>query len=351
MRIDDRVFGWDVGGAHLKAARVEVGRVIDVAQWPCELWRGLPHLTQAFAHARARWPGMRDARHAVTMTGEMADLFENREAGVAAIAAHAAEQLGGGVIFYAGARSFVDLAAARTQWRDVASANWLATATVVANACADAIVVDVGSTTTDLVPIVGGAIASRARDDAARLASDELVYVGVVRTPLCALRPRIAFGAREYNVMNELFATTADVFRLTGELRPQHDQAAGADGGGKDPPSAMRRLARMIGYDARDATEQAWLAFAREWRHALVVRVRESMDRTIASSGVSREATVAGAGCGSFIAEELATALGRRYVPFDRIVGAGSECAEWTRTCAPCVAVAMLAAKVTPCGS
>jgi probable H4MPT-linked C1 transfer pathway protein len=351
MRVDDRIIGWDVGGAHLKAACVEAGRVVDAAQWPCELWRGLPRLAQAFADASARWPCVLDARHVVTMTGEMADLFEDREAGVAAIVAHANAHLGDRVTFYAGARSFLDADTARRQWRHVASANWRATATVVAKTHADAIVVDVGSTTADLVPIVRGRIASRGPDDAARLAADELVYVGVVRTPLCALAARIAFAGREYNVMNELFATTADVFRLTGELRPEHDQAAAADNGGKDAASTIRRLSRMIGHDARDASEQAWRSFAREWRGALVRRVRESMDRMTVAVDLSPDAVVVGAGCGSFIAEELAATVGRRYAPFDGIANADPDCADWVRACAPCAAVAMLAAGVPPCGS
>ena len=351
MRAAGCIFGWDVGGAHLKGAVAENGHVRDVAQWPCELWRGLPHLTQAFEEARVRWPRMRDARHVVTMTGEMTDLFDDRAAGVAAIVAHAESHLGDRVAFYAGGKSFVDAGTARAQWRRVASANWRATATVVAEACADAIIVDVGSTTTDLVPIVRSSIASHGNDDASRLASGELVYVGAVRTPLCALAPRIACSAREYNVMNELFATTADVFRLTGELRPEHDQAGTADGSGKDALSTMRRLARMIGHDAPDAPHEAWLSLAREWRRALVGRIRESLDRVMTSTGVADDAMLVGAGCGSFIAAELAGALECRYVPFDAIAGVGDECAEWARACAPCVAVAMLAGGVSACGS
>src|SRR4051812_9204738 len=88
------VIGWDIGGANLKAALVDDGRVRDVAQWSCELWRGLPRLDDALASAFERWTRWRQALHAVTMTGEMADLFPDREAGVAAIVSHAAAALG-----------------------------------------------------------------------------------------------------------------------------------------------------------------------------------------------------------------------------------------------------------------
>src|SRR3982750_228629 len=121
------VIGWDIGGAHLKGALLEDGRVRDVVQWPCELWRGLPRLDDALASAFARWEGWGQALHAVTMTGEMADLFADREAGVAAIVSHAAAALGEHTSFYAGGMAFLDAAQACSQWRRVASANWLAT--------------------------------------------------------------------------------------------------------------------------------------------------------------------------------------------------------------------------------
>ena len=349
---DERcIIGWDVGGAHLKAAMLRRDEVEDVAQWPCELWRGLVHLDQAFAEARRRWPCLSRADHAITMTGEMTDLFEHREAGVADIAARALEHLGKRTAFYAGAKSFVDASAVQKVWRNVASANWIATASVVADAVDDAVVLDVGSTTTDIVVVRNGKVTAEGSDDASRLASRELVYVGVVRTPLCALASRITFGSREFNVMNEFFATAADVFRLTGELRAEHDQAAAADNGSKDPVATMRRLGRMIGLDAREAEPAAWLALARAWRTALVNRVRENLEAKIESAQLRADAVVIGAGCGSFIAQELALALRRRYVPFDHVARVAPSCADWARTCAPSVAVALLRANASSCGS
>jgi hypothetical protein len=71
--------GWDIGGAHVKACLLQRGQVIDAAQWGCSLWQGLDHLARALEAARARWPGLGAAQHAVTMTGEMVDLFPDRE--------------------------------------------------------------------------------------------------------------------------------------------------------------------------------------------------------------------------------------------------------------------------------
>jgi len=85
------VVGWDIGGAHVKASLLRNGEVQDAAQWPCPLWQGLDHLHQALAAAQQRWPALEQAEHAVTMTGEMVDLFADREDGVRRIAAALAQ--------------------------------------------------------------------------------------------------------------------------------------------------------------------------------------------------------------------------------------------------------------------
>ena len=121
------VIGWDIGGAHVKACRLHDGEVVDVAQWACPLWQGLEQLERVLQAAHVRWPLGR-AQHAVTMTGEMADLFKHREDGVRRIAALVADRLPAPVQFYAGDAGWCGSAEVAQHWPDIASANWLATA-------------------------------------------------------------------------------------------------------------------------------------------------------------------------------------------------------------------------------
>jgi len=340
------VLGWDIGGAHVKASLLIDGRIRDVAQWAAPLWQGLAHLDAAIDAAKARWPGLGETRHAVTMTAEMTDLFPDREAGVCALVAHLAERLGAATRFFAGAADWPAAAEGPVRWRDVASANWLATAHQVASRYSNALLVDVGSTTTDLIPIRDGSPGPRGRSDAERLATGELVYAGVVRTPLCALARHMPFGGRRYNVMNEFFATTADVFRLTDELDPEHDQHPAADGGDKNTAASCRRLARMIGMDARDAEVPAWVALAARWRDAMLAEVAANLARVVVQAGLPTSATIVGAGCGQFLARQLAAKSGHPFVAFHSVAGlhsaAGDAVHRWADTCAPSVAVALL---------
>jgi probable H4MPT-linked C1 transfer pathway protein len=335
------VIGWDVGGAHLKAARVERGDVVDVIQLPCTLWLGIEAIDAALASVWARWPDARGARHAVTMTGEMVDLFPDRQAGVDALVAHLAQALGARTRFVAG-DVWLDAGQARAAWRDVASANWRATATWIGGRLDEALLIDVGSTTTDIIPVRRGAVAARGATDAARLQTGELLYQGVVRTPLCALAQRVRFRGSDYNVMNEWFATSADVYRLTGELDPSHDQHDTADHRGKDRAATCARLARLLGHDAGDASEAQWLDLARTLRAAQMRLIEESVQRVLVASGLATDAPVVAAGCGDFLAREIAARMGRRCVMFDRLLGAGGAAARWARVCAPSAAVALL---------
>jgi len=340
----DTVIGWDIGGAHVKACVRVAGCVRDVVQLAAPLWRGLKHLDLAIAAVRARWPEFGIARHAVTMTAEMVDLFDDRETGVATLTAHLQSRLPADLRLYAGSAGWATASDAQGLWAEIASANWLATANLVALHRDRAVLIDIGSTTTDLIAMRAGHVCATGRTDAERLISGELVYLGVARTPLCALATRIHCAGESHNVMNEFFATTADVFRLTGELEPDHDQYPPADERGKDPAATRRRLARMIGRDAREAAASIWFEFALAWREAMLDEIDRNLRQVLARLGAAEEVTLVGAGSGAFLAASLAERHRLPYCRFSALVDAPDVDATRLETCAPSVAVAELAA-------
>jgi probable H4MPT-linked C1 transfer pathway protein len=348
--------GWDIGGAHVKACLLQGGKVVDVAQWGCPLWQGLDHLVQALQAAHARWPALDAAQHAVTMTGEMVDLFPDREAGVRGIAASLAATLParpGALHFFAGDAGWCTAAAVAKHWEHIASANWLATARHAALVFPQGVLVDIGSTTTDLIAFGNERVLTTSRTDAERLVSGELAYHGVVRTPVCALTQRIEWRGRPRHVMNEFFATTADVYRLCGELDPAHDLYPSADNAAKSLPATRQRLARMVGLDERDASAEEWLELAQAWRTAQVEAIGSQLRRVLAAHALSREAVIVSAGCGAFLVPALAAVAStassapHRFAAYGNDVAnvaphAAAGTAAWAQVCAPSVAVAAL---------
>lgn len=338
---DTAIIGWDIGGAHLKAARLDsAGRVEGAIQVPCPLWQGLAQLDTAI-HAAHSLVG--DAPvHAVTMTGEMVDLFPNRAEGIRRLVAAVQDRFGRvSILFYAGAEGFVEGAAAASA--HLASANWRATAELVASRIQTAILVDIGSTTTDLVPVDDGRVAARAQDDAGRLVTGELLYTGVVRTPLMAVARRVPFEGEWIPLMAEHFATMADVHRLTGRLPDGADQHRAADGGEKTAEASARRLARMVGRDLESASLASWRQLAEWFARTQARQIEDACDRVLSRTGLSAAAPIVSAGTGRFLLPEIAATRGRRCLEFSSLFPAGDAPAERISDCAPAVAVAALA--------
>jgi probable H4MPT-linked C1 transfer pathway protein len=217
-----KTIGWDIGGAHLKMVVLdESGAVLQVLQLPCSLWKGLNHLESAIYDALQAFKIVPSrACHTITMTGELVDLFANRHAGVVEIANLATKLLGNDTLFYATNVGFVRLERVSELSASIASANWHASASALAMHLQDALLIDIGSTTTDIIAISNSKVKSENLTDALRMADDSLVYTGVVRTPVMALAQKLVFEGAETNVAAEYFATMADVYCLTGELLP-----------------------------------------------------------------------------------------------------------------------------------
>ena len=339
----DTVLGWDLGGAHVKAARLDPsGSVDSVRQVPCPLWQGMQHLQAAVQRLGAELGEA--SLHAVTMTGEMADLFPTRADGVLQIVDAMRRLLPDATLrFWAGADGLVDLRDAGAKAARIASANWRASAAVVAAHLPAALFLDIGSTTIDLVPVRGGEVRACGRDDAERLHAGELLYTGAGRTPIMALVEQVPFAGEWAPVVAEHFATTADVYRLLATLPEALDQQPAADGGDKTAEASARRLARTIGRDVESAPPEAWRRLAAWLARAQVRRIEDACDRLLSRGLLADDAPVVVAGAGRFLAAHVASLRGRPIIEFGRLLQVAETERDRATDCAPAVAVAWLA--------
>jgi probable H4MPT-linked C1 transfer pathway protein len=336
--------GWDVGGAHLKAVLVGAeGHVSQVFQQPCPLWRGLDRLDSAVDSIMSEVAATR-LQHVVTMTGELADIFPGRETGVVCLAQTMSARLGDpGLRFYSGRSGMVSLDDVPAHAADIASANWHASAACLAMQVKNALFVDIGSTTADLIPLHQGIPSPRGYTDAERLRFEELVYTGVVRTPVMAVAQRVPFDGEWQGLAAEHFATMADVYRLTGDLPEGYDMAETADGAVKTPEASARRLARMVGRDLPDAAMTQWRRLAHAIKSSQLALLRSAAERALSRGLLDDDAPMIGAGAGSFLVREMAMTMGRTYVEAASLVSAPAQSAEWAGVCFPAFSVAWLA--------
>lgn len=344
MTIDRTVAGWDLGGAHLKVALAGPGRqVLEVQQIPCPLWQGLDRLNEAIELARGVI-GNSVARHAVTMTGELVDLFDNRAQGVERLVDAMAKAVPESQLrIYGGKSGFLTCGQALEQTDRVASANWRASAAFVAGNLDDALFIDLGSTTTDIVPVARASVRAVGETDAERMIAEELIYTGVTRTPVMALAEAVPFGGVRQRLMAEFFATAADVHRLTGRLPEGVDQHPAADGGEKSLAGSARRLARMLGRDLEDAPMARWRALAKVLAEQQMRLLQEAAALITSRQTTGADGPVVGAGIGRFLLEDLAARLDRPYRDFASLVSGDDAVRNRAAHCAPATAVALLA--------
>jgi probable H4MPT-linked C1 transfer pathway protein len=333
--------GYDVGGAHLKVALAEDGRTTAVRQIACPLWRGLDQLDAALAEAAPLTA--RANRHAVTMTGELCELFPERRSGVAAILDRLAALLAPEMMIWMGPRGFGGIEEARADPMSVASTNFLASAALVARRMPDGLLIDMGSTTTDIVAVAGAQPQPRGITDGERLATGELVYTGLTRTDVSVVTQRAKFQGREQRLAASGFASMADVRRILGELPEGVDQHGTADGRGKSAEESVARFARCFGRDANDAPIGDWRAAARAIAGKQMTDVRAAVAEVLAAAPLSAGSPVVAAGIGAPQIEALMQALGRNTLYFGALANAAPDCVEWATRCAPATAVALLA--------
>jgi probable H4MPT-linked C1 transfer pathway protein len=329
--------GLDIGGANLKAA--------DGRGWvtcvPFELWRTPYRLQAALSALVSAAPAAE--RVAMTMTGELCDCFRTKKEGVCHIlAATAAAADGKELQVYLVDGRFVTMVQARGATHLVAASNWHALARFACRFLSGqaGVLIDIGSTTSDIIPLVDGVPRASGRTDTERLISSELIYTGVGRTPVCAVAPGLPWRGSTCPVAAELFATTADAYLLLDQLCEQEGVMSAADGRPMTKRFARERLARMICADAATFNESDARVAAAAIRDMQLKQLHRALHRVLTSMQRRLDACVV-SGSGEFLARLVADEVCSRGAIVSLSELLGPEVSQ----AAPAHALAVLAAE------
>jgi probable H4MPT-linked C1 transfer pathway protein len=288
------ILGLDIGGANTKAATAD-GLFAHSVYLP--LWKGAPlsEVLQGFA-------GLKPEAVGVVITGELADCFRSKAEGIENIRSAVLESFECPVHFW-GISGF--------SWSDpkeLAGANWSASSAFLSKEFGDCLFVDMGSTTTDIIPIRGKPLA--AKTDYMRLAKGELLYTGMLRTSLVALLPAARIRGDSVPLTPELFAIAADAYLALGLISQDRYACETPDGAGKDRESAMCRLARSVCADLEEIGEAGALAIAEQARDQHRIIIAEAIERQVKKHRLTR--VVAG-GIGEKIIDEACSFIGLEF--------------------------------------
>jgi (4-(4-[2-(gamma-L-glutamylamino)ethyl]phenoxymethyl)furan-2-yl)methanamine synthase len=345
------VIGLDVGGANTKAAAVDADGRVRIVSEPFEVWRTPGRLADAIASVVGRL-GLADAPVALTTTAELVDVFESKRVGVLSVLdAVAAALPGRSLRVMTTSGVLVEMARARADPLACAAANWVATALLVARSLPDAILVDCGGTTTDIIPIVAGEVAARGRTDVERLLAGELVYTAALRTNVAAIVSEVPIGGRPCPVSSELFAISADAHLLRGDLTEAQCTCSFPDDRGPRVEHVRARLARVVCADPEQLAAGDLEAIAAAVADAQVAAIAHALARVAARSAQSESESesesepvpvpvpvpVVAVGVGAFLARAAAARCG-----LDVLADADVPLAGAAGEVAACVALSVL---------
>jgi (4-(4-[2-(gamma-L-glutamylamino)ethyl]phenoxymethyl)furan-2-yl)methanamine synthase len=329
------VIGWDVGGVNTKAVIVtDTARPIRTVSLPYEIQYEPAALVAVLHRLSAELGATGAERHAVTMTAELSQLFRTKREGVSTVLDAFAAAFGNARVgIYSVAGEFLSPADARRRHLEVAASNWSATAVLVSRLEQNAILIDIGTTTTDIIPIEAGRVAALGHTDPERLLSGELVYTGAVRTPAEALLTSVPLPGGPSGVSAEGFALTGDALLWLGRLDPSDYTARPPDGRPATREFAGERLARFVCADRELLDAAAVGAIASAIAEAQLARIITGIDHVRARHPALSLAVVAG--IGDFIATEAASRAGLLVSALSDRLGSAARTA-------PAAAVALL---------
>ncbi len=344
------IIGWDIGGVNTKVAflglRKEKIEEAAIFSKYFEIWRDKQGLTPLLRQmALSQIQRGNSSAMAVTMTAELSDIFRTKREGVAFIL-NSLEEAFPGIPLYVFTvdGSFVSPREAKEDPLRVAAANWMATALLLAHRYRSGLLIDVGTTTTDIIPLLEGEVLARGKNDLERLIAGELVYSGVLRTPVSALVSKVPVGGRMCRVSSEYFAICGDIYIILGLISESDYVCPAPDGRGKDPRSARERLARVVCADVEMLSPEAVDQMATYIAERQVQQIAEAISQVLSALQESRISLKGGrqdlpaivTGLGSFLARRSAERLGLKVIDLEK---------EWGRDCrlaTPAFAVAHL---------
>lgn len=273
--------GIDVGGANLKVSNGQENKIIYFPIWKkvSELKNKLEDIAKEFGAERA----------GVVITAELSDVFKSKKEGIEYIAKICKE------IFKE--VYFLDIDGNLTKEIDdpmkFCASNWMASISfLLKEGFRDFLFVDMGSTTTDLIPVKETAIAGKT--DFERLRRKELIYIGVLRTP-------VFYVLRNFEGVElcpEYFAITADVFRVTGDIGEEDYNCETPDSRGKSVKECMQRLARTVCCDLEELGEMKVRLLSFKAKKAMIKILQREIEAKLSSYDLKR---VLACGIGEFL--------------------------------------------------
>jgi len=294
-----QTIGIDIGGAYTKVASTSgTARSFYLPLWKKNDLAGL--LRRVKDEFRPEHVG-------IVITGELADAFTSKKEGICSIAAAVNSVFSKPC--YLNVCGELTHGIAEEDARLYAASNWAASAAFLAKSVKDCIFTDVGSTTSDVIPIKNGKPIALTKDFE-RLRHYELIYTGVLRTNIATILRFVNLSGKKYKLSTELFSITADVHRVLGNIDEEGYTCDTPDSQSRDLAACYRRIARVMLCDVSELGTKNTHEVAKQVERAQINELAEAL--TFLARG-NELLTVVGAGLGEFLIAKAAVKAGLEF--------------------------------------
>jgi len=291
-----RIIGWDIGGAHIKAVKIDfIKKKSKTIRVYSPLWKNINNLKKSIKLIKKKL-GKTDY-HGLVMTAELSDIFKNRKIGAKYIVKLTSSILGKKKTFFYNKKNFLKKEYALKKASCLKSLNWHATARHISNSFSNCILIDIGSTTTDIIPIKNKKVIAKGKNDRQRLKSNELVYLGVLRSPIYAIE-------KKKNLIPENFADTADIYRVLKKIPKKYDLLPTKDKKSKNKHASARRIARVFGEDYKKNNFKKWKDISYQIKKKHLKILKEKINK-IRKKNFSKKIPIVSAGIGDFLLKKI----------------------------------------------
>ncbi len=340
------VLGLDIGGANTKAAflKSQNGTVkeIETLLEYFPIWKdGKDKLPKVLEKLKTKLTGTKTVDGVgVTITAELSDAYRTKKGGINHVLDCVCHVFGGVPLFVLDVEAnLLSVEKARREPYRVASANWAATGWMVSKLVKDCVVVDVGSTSTSIIPIMDGKIATKGKTDLEKLQNGELVYSGSLRTNVATIVDKIPVKGKMTRVSSELFSQSGDVHLLLGNITEKEYTAETCDGRGKTRNETASRLARVVCADTDMLTEQEIRGMAKFVYGKQVEQIADGLKQVSDRIKQAKMAVVTGLGR-EFLARKAAEKVG-----FNNIIALEELLSVDAAVVSPSVGIALMVAE------
>ena len=305
--------GWDIGGANTKICVFDSNfNIIRVDCININIWNNFKELNNLFDKISKVY-SLDIIFNYITITAESCDNFRDRKTGILKILKSCNTFILGQKLFYTNQDRYIDFDSAKNNPEILYSTNWMLTSKFVNKSKNIHLIVDIGSTTTDL--IYKNIDVKENINDHLRLMNNSLLYLGVIRTPLPMLLNEVSYFSKYIPLINEVFSTTGDIFNLTNDINFEKLNYFGADKLQYSKENSYKRLARSIGLDFQKEMQNEIVKICymvkKEFANIIYKKIKLLLGNEL------QDITISSIGEGSFLVEYLAREHKLKYFSID----------------------------------